>query len=155
MPNITWTKDLYGGVKIIDKQHKGYFKIVDDLLNMTLNRQHSEKKIAASFKFLRMYIIEHFATEETLMTKYDYPLYGDHKRRHIYFRKKIAELHEVSKYTKNSRDLAKQMHFILVDWFLNHVKITDKKMSAYLKKEISKYYAKHPIKFLFDKIMGK
>lgn len=155
MHKLIWTKDLEGGVRVIDKQHKGYFKIVNGLLDMTLNQQHSEKKMAESFKFLRIYIIDHFATEETLMTKFEYPLYGDHKRRHMFFRKKLAELYESSKKTKSSRELATQMQFFLVDWFLNHIKVSDIKMSSYLKKELTKYYAMHPLKFFFKSLVGQ
>lgn len=154
MQKLTWTDDLNGGIKIIDKQHKGYFKIVNSILDMTLANQHSEKKMREAFKFLRIYVIDHFATEEKLMTKHDYPMYGDHKRRHMYFRKKLASLYESSHRTKNSRELAKQMQFFLVDWFLNHIKTSDKKMSLFVKKEINKYYAQHPIKFLFKSIFG-
>lgn len=155
MQKLSWTKDLEGGIRVIDKQHKGYFKIVNCLLDMTLNQQHSEKKMAESFKFLRIYIIDHFATEETLMTQFDYPFYADHKRRHMFFRKKLAELYESSLKTKSSRELLKQMQFFLVDWFLNHIKISDKKMASELKKEMNKYYARHPVQFFFKSIFGK
>ena len=155
MQKLVWDRDLEGGVKKIDKQHKGYFKIVNGLLDMTLNQQHSEKKIAESFKFLRVYIIDHFATEETYMTQFDYPFYGDHKRKHMFFRKKLAELYEASKRTKSSRELAKQMQFFLVDWFLNHIKVSDKKMSSFLKKEMNKYFAMHPFKFFFKSVFGR
>lgn len=155
MHKLVWTNDLNGGVKIIDKQHRGYFKIVNNLLDMTLRNRHSEKQMKESFKFLRLYVIDHFATEEKLMTQHDYHLYGDHKRRHMYFRKKLAELYTASQRTTNSRELAKQMQFFLVDWFLNHIKVSDIKMSAFLRKEMTKYNAKHPIKFFFKSIFGK
>lgn len=154
MNKLIWTDDLNGGVKVIDKQHKGYFKIVNEILDMTLKNQHSEKKMREAFKFLRIYVIDHFATEEKLMTQYEYPMYGDHKRRHMYFRRKLSELYESSKRTKNSRELAQQMQFFLVDWFLNHIKSSDIKMSSYLRKEITKHYAKHPVKFFFKSLFG-
>ena len=155
MQKLTWNDDLNAGIKVIDKQHQGYFRIVNGILDMTLENKHSEKKVREAFKFLRIYVIDHFATEEKLMTEYDYPMYGDHKRRHMFFRKKLASLYESSHRNENSRELAKQMQFFLVDWFLNHIKASDIKMSSFLKKEINKYYAHRPIKFFFRSLIGK
>ena len=76
------------------------------------------------------YTVSHFEAEESLMKKYDYPGYEEHKSIHqkitqqvLSFQKKIQE---------GDVDLTEELMTFLKDWLIDHILGVDKKYSDYL-----------------------
>ncbi|MDP2108349.1 MAG: adenylate/guanylate cyclase domain-containing protein [Rhodocyclaceae bacterium] len=78
---------------------------------------------------------EHFATEELLMQAHDYPHspFAEHRQQHEKFREFLdifaAEIHHGK---TSSLRLAFRCQFLLLDWFVSHINITDRHLERYL-----------------------
>ena len=128
---ILWTKDLESGVELVDQQHKKYFKMLNSFLT-TLNQK---EKVKAAFDFLRDYVKEHFSTEESLMVDYKYPAYKHHWQAHRFFKDKITLM---AKDLEEDKKDTIEFDYLLVDWFINHIKTSDKKFCKFIKEELEK-----------------
>ena len=132
---IVWTKELGTGINLIDKQHKQFFKLVNKLLDSSIEENDS-KILFDSFVFLKYYILEHFGVEEASMLEYKYPLFEHHKFRHQYFRDEINKLELSFKANTPPHEVAIKLNYLVVNWFMNHIKIEDKKLCRYLLTEV-------------------
>ena len=128
---IVWKDDLATGLEIIDKQHKQFFKLVNNLLDSSAKGNDS-KIIFDSFVFLKYYILEHFSVEESAMVEYKYPHFAHHKGRHLYFRNEIDRLELSLKANTPPHEVAIKLNYLIVNWFMNHIKAEDKKLCKYL-----------------------
>ncbi|MFA6292914.1 MAG: hemerythrin family protein [Victivallales bacterium] len=132
---IVWKDDLATGLVMIDKQHKQFFKLVNKLLDSSI-REDESKIIFDSFVFLKYYILEHFGVEETSMVEYRYPLFAHHKNLHLYFRNEIERLELSLKANVPPHEVAIKLNYLVVNWFMNHIKVEDKKLCRYLLTEV-------------------
>lgn len=132
---IVWKVDLATGLELIDKQHKQFFKLANSLLESSI-KGNEPKIIFDSFVFLKYYILEHFAVEEVSMVEYKYPYFAQHKKRHLYFRNEIERLEFSLKANLTPHEVAMKLHYLVVNWFMNHIKVEDKKLCKYLLTEV-------------------
>ncbi|MFA6566752.1 MAG: hemerythrin family protein [Victivallales bacterium] len=132
---IVWKNDLETGIKLIDNQHKQFFKLVNRVLDSSI-KEDDAKTIMDSFVFLRYYILEHFGVEESSMVEYKYPYFAQHKNRHLYFRKEIDRLESNLKANASPRETAIKLEYLIVNWFMNHIKVEDRKLCKYLLTEV-------------------
>ena len=126
---VKWQDAFSVGSELIDNQHKG-------LVDMTNSLFQSCERHDEMLSFMRTiqkavnYAKTHFATEEKFMQKTNYPEYALHKSQHDSF---VAEvLKQVKKFEENActpLDFA----LFLKEWLLNHIAVSDKKYSPYLK----------------------
>jgi hemerythrin len=131
---IVWKNDLSTGLQVVDKQHKQFFKLVNKLLDSSIKEGDSQIVID-SFIFLKYYILEHFGVEESAMVEYKYPLFARHKTRHLYFRNEIDRLEMSLKANMPPHEVAIKLNYLIVNWFMNHIKVEDKQLCNYLLKE--------------------
>ena len=143
---IIWRKDLATGLALIDKQHRQFFKLVNNLLDSSAKGNDS-KIIIDSFVFLKYYILEHFGVEESAMVEYKYPYFPQHKHRHLYFRNEIDRLELSLKSNIPPHEVATKLNYLVVNWFTNHIKVEDKRLSRYLLTEVEDSNQK-----LFDRL---
>ncbi len=132
---IVWKDDLATGLEVIDKQHKQFFKLVNKLLDSSI-KENDAKIIFDSFLFLKYYILEHFGVEESAMVEYKYPLFARHKNRHVYFRNEIGRLELSLKASISPHEVAIKLNYLVVNWFMNHIKVEDKQLCRYLLTEV-------------------
>jgi len=71
------------------------------------------------------YIKEHFADEEKLQQKHNYPLYDWHKRQHKIYIQAYEKLHK--EYMKNgpSQDFTLHLTQNIIDWIVKHIQHAD------------------------------
>ena len=131
LAKIVWKDDLATGLDLIDKQHKQFFKLVNKLLDSSIN-EYDSKIVFDSFVFLKYYILEHFGVEEAAMVEYKYPHYVHHKSRHLYFRNEIERLELSFKANTPPHEVAIKLNYLIVNWFMNHIKVEDRKLCKYL-----------------------
>lgn len=132
---IVWKNDLSTGLDLIDKQHKQFFKLVNSLLESSI-KGNEAKIIYDSFVFLKYYILEHFAVEEASMIEYKYPSFPQHKNRHLYFRNEIERLELGLKANLPPHEVAMKLKYLVINWFMNHIKVEDKKLCKYLLSDV-------------------
>ena len=89
--SIKWQKEFATGVIEIDRQHQELFSKLDDLLNAVENGK-GQKALADTYSFLDNYTRKHFAAEEGLQRKFNYPHVTLHCEEHQIFLKNLERL---------------------------------------------------------------
>lgn len=131
---LQFSEDLLTGFSIIDEKHKIFIEEFNVLLD-SFRTNSSEKIIDPLFDFLTKYIKEHFLEEETLMLKYAYPGYGQHKIEHQHISEKLEKLKgEYSISGANMSNMTQMTEFLL-RWFINHIRKSDMQYKAYIEKK--------------------
>ncbi|HPN85137.1 MAG TPA: hemerythrin family protein [Victivallales bacterium] len=130
---MKWTKDIETGIEEIDFQHRKFFELMNALLNLAFSGEEAEK-IPKSIDMIKSYIRYHFSMEEELMIKSSYHLYKEHLAAHHYFKEEISKMECLLKDQKEPpKALITRYNYMLVEWFLKHIKVMDKRMSVHLK----------------------
>ncbi|MCX8086340.1 MAG: hypothetical protein N3C63_05480 [Rhodocyclaceae bacterium] len=78
---------------------------------------------------------EHFDSEERLMQAHGYPHspFAEHRQQHMKFREFLDQLaHEIHEGNTPPLRLAFRCQFLLLDWFISHISITDRHLERYL-----------------------
>ena len=73
--SLQWTKALSVGISEIDDQHKELFGRINKMLNIIVESSEIDET-GKVIDFLDEYVVSHFATEEGLMKRFDYPIYS-------------------------------------------------------------------------------
>lgn len=129
--DIKWDDSLKTGFEKIDEQHMEIIERINVLIH--LHGDEKEAEIDKVLRFLGGYVIEHFQTEEDIMIKYKYPEYDLHKEEHMGFLKSYSQLKRLFEKEGASELIIQATQNQAVDWIINHIKKSDKKLSAYLK----------------------
>ena len=138
MPNLKWDEKFSVKVTELDRQHKRFLDLINQLYE-SLQHNNNEDTLTAVMKELdtqssaveelMRYAVYHFETEEKYMVKYQYPEYEHHKREHEIFTRKIKSL-------KKNFDDGKAIHStkiikFLINWYREHILGVDKKYGSY------------------------
>jgi hemerythrin len=130
--SISWNNNLLTGVDLIDNQHKELFHRFDTLLT-ACNQGKGKDEVMRLLQFLDDYIKEHFAAEEQLQVKHNYPQYGEHKAQHVTF---VADVERLKKQFLNegaTLPLVIQTNQALVTWLIQHISNVDVAFARFLK----------------------
>jgi hemerythrin-like metal-binding protein len=128
---IEWDKKYSVNIRKIDKQHKQFISILNDIHDLRV--QAKPEKIEKIIDDLILYIKHHFSTEEEYLTKHKYPDLKTHKSEHDKFIGKVCE------YQKNylihkSLPIINLFNFVW-DWFTSHILVIDKKYQLYFEQK--------------------
>ena len=136
--SVEWSTDLETGIGVVDGQHRQYFNLLNDYLKKaTENVSGSERTfdLLEKFKFLYEYADEHFSTEEAIMKKAGYPDYESHREEHLHFLKHVEDLYSQMKTNGINSSLGREVNYYIIEWFVEHIRFTDKKMATFLKEK--------------------
>lgn len=126
---LTDAADIMTGVELIDKHHLKYFSIANELL-AHLDDNDRKKRL---FSDLNAYVVYHFDTEEEFMDKFNYDKTKQHKEQHEFFKSKIKELsYQYLAAGSFSEDAKNKISSLLIDWFVNHIKVVDKLLCNFI-----------------------
>jgi hemerythrin len=118
--SIQWTNDLNTGIDVIDDQHR---RIVDYINKLDLAISHSDVRLVGNvLSALSDYCLSHLAFEESLMEEVSYPYLKQHKRTHYMF---IQRLNKYQNKYDMGENVARQLHDMLSNWLVHHIKHTD------------------------------
>ena len=128
---VTWEDSYITGIELVDLQHKELVDITNQLFQACLS---GNDKVAIVFKDTMAHMVEyvryHFAVEQELMKRINYPNYYSHKMQHDHFVKEIisaaAEYNDGKKFAPNL--------FVrtLKDWVFSHIAYYDKSYAHYV-----------------------
>jgi hemerythrin len=120
MAYLHWSSDLDTGIDVIDKQHQ---RIVDYLNELSIANESGDK--AATGRVLGElvdYTLTHFAFEEELQERANYPFLKAHRRVHEIFTRRIAEFQRRAAAGEN---VTPELLSMLKIWLVNHIKGDD------------------------------
>ena len=129
--SIEWNSNLAIGVAEIDNQHKELFRRFDSLLT-ACNEGKGRDEVLRLLLFLDDYIKSHFAAEERLQVKHDYPGYLAHKAQHTLFIADVDRLESQFKIEGATLALVIQTNQTLVAWLIKHISRIDIEFAAFL-----------------------
>ena len=131
-----WTQRIETGIGVLDDQHRRYFSLVNECLSLTgkvySKKQVSPDQLSERLRFLRLYAIEHFATEQRIMKEADYPGYQAHFDEHMFFLKRVGDLDKQLREDGFSNKLARELQFQILEWFIRHIQTEDMDVVGFL-----------------------
>jgi hemerythrin len=121
---FTWRDEFMLHIPEVDKEHKNLFKVIEDVME-AMNSGLGKGAVEDAFQGLMDYTVDHFAHEEKLMEKYDYPETARHKEIHGHLKDKVvAYKNELFKHDTFS---AKEFQDFMTGWLVNHILEEDRK----------------------------
>lgn len=127
---IVWNEEYAIGVEAIDEAHKEFFRIANRLYMISQGKKNHKWAAQEGVKFLKNYILNHFAEEESYMHSIGYKFLDQHTAQHDFLRYKVApkiEYH-LDKQEYSSEAMGKFLK-ILSLWIRRHILVHDKAIS--------------------------
>jgi len=121
MAKLTWSTDLNTGIEVLDGQHR---KIVEyaNQLGDAMSRGGKRKPIENAIAKLVDYTVSHFAFEESMQEKAQYPFVRAHRRVHDVLVKRITDYQ--ARFGLGE-EVAGELHKLISTWLLNHIRYDD------------------------------
>ena len=124
MAFVSWDETLDVGVAQFNEDHRRLVGYINDLHNGIVSGI-GISQMTYILDGLIDYTKNHFAREEELMTKYDYPGLKGHRREHYELMKQVSEFK--SRLAEGKASFSLELMSFLKDWLVNHIKVTDMK----------------------------
>jgi hemerythrin-like metal-binding protein len=133
---FTWSDDILCGIEVVDLQHRKYFGLANALL-ISVEKGGTVPKLQEAFDFLRLYVVEHFGTEETLMAEHAYPEQARHHREHLHFRRELDKARGLLlPETVAGADAVEELTALLIAWFVKHIRSADTVFCEFLRERV-------------------
>lgn len=126
---LEWKPDYSVGVARIDAQHRKLFDYVNEL-ESAMRQGQGRQVISKVLRNLAAYTKEHFAAEEGLMRKAEYPDLARHKAVHDGFVAQVAEFER--RHEAGELSVTVEVVSWLGDWVRNHVLKMDQQYAPHL-----------------------
>ena len=129
MPIVAWREDYNVNVGEIDEQHQKLLALVNKV-HAAVEARNSKDDLIKLLTELVQFTRGHFATEEQLMKKYDYPDLPAHHKEHRQLLRYLTDLVDA---VSNGRKLTFYSDYdVSTDWALIHISECDRSLGAFL-----------------------
>ena len=128
MALIQWNANLSVSVAEMDRQHQKLISLINDL-NEAMSKGKGKEVVGKTIEGLLNYTRTHFADEEKLFEKYNYPDADRQKNMHRQFIDKVVEFRQQAE--SGRMGLSITVSDFLSDWLKNHIQMEDKKYGPY------------------------
>ncbi len=127
---IQWSNVYSVGYEEIDEQHKELIAIINEVFDTLQKKDFHYVNVVDIIDRLERYIKSHFEFEEGLMVQHNYPDIELHASQHNYLRHKVfnTRIFEID----SPRDFYSETLSELLDWLMNHIKQTDKRLADFM-----------------------
>lgn len=122
---ISWKVEYSLGVAEMDAEHVRMIEMMEQL-EAVEGRSDALQTVGKVVKDLGSYVETHFKHEEELMEKAGYPHLDNHRRQHVEFARKVADLRSCA-----SLD-ASTIHSMLQQWLGEHIMKIDRDYVPYV-----------------------
>ncbi|MET0029487.1 MAG: bacteriohemerythrin [Candidatus Thiodiazotropha sp.] len=129
---LRMTRDLCTGIETIDEQHSAIVDYINEL--EAAIGQGDETIVGLVLEKLSDYSIFHLRYEEQLMQQAGYPYLKPHKAIHDLFVKRLESYQQ--RYL-DGENVARELHDVLANWLVQHIKQTDMAYVSHLEQELS------------------
>ena len=126
-----WSSELETGNAVIDNQHKQLFVALNALFD-AYRSGGRRQEVERTMEFLLGYTVKHFADEEELQRKCDYPDYYAHRQLHIDFKGVAQDLVNKMPQEGPTDEFITMVYAIVGEWLFKHIKGDDFRMVAYM-----------------------
>jgi hemerythrin-like metal-binding protein len=129
MDLIVWNEDLSVNIQEINEQHKKLISMINEL-NTAMGAGKGKDVMGSVLARLVDYTKSHFAVEETLMQKHQYPGYISHKAEHDKLTKQVIDI--MDKFKEGKAIVTVEIMNFLKNWLTSHIQTIDKRYSSHL-----------------------
>lgn len=129
MDLITWNEALSVNIKEINVQHKKLISMINEL-NSAMGSGKGKEIMGGVLSGLVDYTKSHFAAEEGLLQKHQYPGYLNHKAEHDKLTKQVVDI--ANTFNAGKAVVTVEIMSFLKNWLTNHIQAIDKKYSSHL-----------------------
>ncbi|VAX06087.1 hypothetical protein MNBD_GAMMA26-911 [hydrothermal vent metagenome] len=127
---VKW-KDSYNvGVDLIDEDHMKLMNLINKL-KLACRYHTGECYEKQAMEELTEWTKTHFAREERLMQRHEYPGYADHKKLHDAMLTRVAT--SMKDYEERGHDALVDVAPLVRDWLLTHIRDVDQLYAVYLR----------------------
>jgi len=123
MLRIQWSDQFATGNHLVDHQHQALFRSINEFAE-AVEAGAGPAQVDEMLEFLGRYVQEHFATEEFLMTRVEYPGLERHKGEHERLLQRVVFIKEL-----RAQDPGlvppEGMNKFLGSWLQNHILVWD------------------------------
>lgn len=132
-----WKQEYAIGISEIDRQHQELFRMADEIYDMVLDISGDSQlqQVTDLMAALKQYAEDHFALEESLLVRYEYPELEAHKREHASFRAQVAELSQ-AKGSQTQQAVLTELIKFMTQWIFRHIRSADVDYAPYLKAKL-------------------
>lgn len=127
---VEWKSEYNLGIPAIDRQHQKLFKYLNDLRNSIL-QETEDDGVKMALQALIDYGIEHFAYEEAILKKANYPIFEDHQALHGIYNQRLYDYKK--KLDQGKEVLATELIIFIKKWLLVHILKEDQAYFDYFK----------------------
>lgn len=125
---MQWDKSLESDIPVIDHEHK---ELVCQLSNLLDESQPN--RVQEMLDFLKDYVVKHFAHEQVIHKKCNYPRAAEHKQAHIDFIDRFNSLEELYLTKENDLKVLQTLIETVNNWLKEHIMGQDKEFAEYFK----------------------
>ncbi len=131
MALFEWTDDFITGIEMIDKDHQLLVSLINQL-HAAIEADQDRDIIASVLTVLTEYTCTHFAREEKLLEKSDYPDLAEHREKHRNLSSQAIEIYR--RYSENeASDISTETLVFLKEWLTKHILGSDMAYRPYVK----------------------
>ncbi len=131
---IQWRDSYAIGIKEIDDQHKKLFDAIDKLF-IACAEGKGKQEVGNTLLFLEDYTKVHFADEQKLHIKYNYPERISHKTIHDNFLKHLVKLKQQFEEEGAGVLFVSTVNKTVLDWLIQHIGNLDKAFATFVKQQ--------------------
>jgi hemerythrin len=126
---VTWDESYSVKVQKCDEDHKKLFSMLNSLHD-AMKAGRGKDVVQQTVKDLADYTKFHFAREEEMLKKADFPGLEPHREQHAEFVKKVEQFSRDLKEGKAGESVAVAQ--FIQTWLVNHIQKIDRQYSAHL-----------------------
>ncbi len=130
MALIEWRSEFETGVSDVDHEHRELVDLINQL-HAQLGSEADKNNVSAFLGEVFARISAHFALEETIMRKYSYDQYAEHKADH---EKLLDDMRDIMDSFEEDQfaDYETALAGAVRDWFVDHFKTKDARLHGML-----------------------
>jgi hemerythrin len=122
MEIFAWKPEFSVSVSVLDAQHKRLFALAQNLQD-AMRAGRDRDVLANCLGNLVAYTNIHFAEEESMMERHNYPELRHHQMQHALLLKKISEFQNM--YNSGNAVIMLELTNFIQDWITTHIMQTD------------------------------
>lgn len=127
---VKWDDSYSNGIELFDDQHKGLFKLINELHDGIRDKKNREA-LGVALGGLMEYTKTHFTDEENAMQSTNYPGYAQHKNEHVAFIIQVADIHD--RFRDGDPVMTMELVGLLVNWLKHHIQTVDRAYGPHFK----------------------
>ena len=131
MKLLKWKDEYSMGEVEIDKQHKGLFKLSNDIYYLVEAGVDDSERFRELFMALTDYTIEHFIYEEMYIQEEGFPGLDEHIKQHLEFSSKLRDICVGINKETHIADIGK----FVTTWLVHHVITEDMKYKKFVERQ--------------------